>query len=358
MFSRLFNSLTASRKNSSKSTHHRPRLGVEQLEQRLVPALTPNSHLVIPHVEIHSVYYGQDWASSSGQTNMKQLDGFLQDVAGSSYMSMLGEYGVGKGTFAGHDVVSDKSSPYGFTWWKSFFGTNIQVSEKQITDMLSAQINNHNLPESNGTQLFIVYLPPNVTSQYDLNNSFFAHHQTFQMPYQHTLNFGFFHLNYSTTDSVYYAVVDNPVGNPTIAGLNQFQQQTEVTSHELAEAVTDPDLSSGWHDAKFKEIGDLANLQYGTFSTFSTRDFQSHSYTVQKEWSNYSGAGMMPTTDTSWLDANNNASWFLTSQWSFSWTDAGGKTLTKHMGIGKDGRWYSNWETSPGVYSGWFTYNT
>jgi hypothetical protein len=46
--------------------------------------------------------------------------------------------------------------------------------------------------------------------------------------------------------------------------LNNFDAMTEVTSHELAEAVTDPDVgykTLGWYDDARGEVGDIANGQ-------------------------------------------------------------------------------------------------
>lgn len=48
-----------------------------------------------------------------------------------------------------------------------------------------------------------------------------------------------------------------------------------ITSHELAEAITDPVPGAGWYDNQFGEIGDFCNIQPKTLGI----------YTVQKIWS-------------------------------------------------------------------------
>jgi hypothetical protein len=48
---------------------------------------------------------------------------------------------------------------------------------------------------------------------------------------------------------IYYAVIPHPVGNFDLRGFNAFQQQTMASSHELAEAATDPDCQTGWQDS-------------------------------------------------------------------------------------------------------------
>ncbi len=61
---------------------------------------------------------------------------------------------------------------------------------------------------------------------------------------------------------VHYAVVAYPggsVGNTTLTA-SAFDTQTAVTSHELAEAVTDPNIgykTPGWYDFFRGEIGDI-----------------------------------------------------------------------------------------------------
>ena len=55
---------------------------------------------------------------------------------------------------------------------------------------------------------------------------------------------------------------------------------TEVSSHELAEAVTDPDLNAWWDSSTGDEIGDICNRQTTRLGGFL----------VQTEWSNAANA--------------------------------------------------------------------
>ena len=65
-----------------------------------------------------------------------------------------------------------------------------------------------------------------------------------------------------------------------------------VSSHELVEAVTDPQVGIatslsyplGWYDATNGEIGDICNQQHGTINSGG------QTFTVQLEWSNSEGA--------------------------------------------------------------------
>jgi hypothetical protein len=319
-------------------------LRIEALEDRLVPAVTFHGGPVIPHAELESVYWGRDWSQPANQTNQQQLDHFLKTIAPSSYLSMLGEYGVGEGTFGTTDVQTDGRSP----------AANATVQESStrlyslgIQDMLKVEIQSGRLPESNGSELYIVYLPPNVHSQFDQANSFLGHHNTFTMQFLHTIGAGLFHFSFYTADPVYYAVIPSPVGNlqgNALGGLTTFQQQTEITSHELAEGVTNPNLSGGWWDsdptsATFRrEIGDMVNQQLTSLA----------GYVVQREWSAWRGRGIAPLFDSSWLGtASSNPFFYYTYA-----TTANGRTL--YVGLGMDGQLYINWQLSPGDNGGWF----
>jgi hypothetical protein len=73
---------------------------------------------------------------------------------------------------------------------------------------------------------------------------------------------------------------------------NQLQSLTAVSSHELAEAITDPDTANGYHDFTqygYPEIGDLAAGHFGMLN----------GYVVQAEWSNYYNDIVIPS-DAQW----------------------------------------------------------
>jgi hypothetical protein len=59
-----------------------------------------------------------------------------------------------------------------------------------------------------------------------------------------------------------------------------FSDLTKTFAHELVEAVTDPDLNTGWNDISAGEIGDICN------SKVVVLPGPPMSFTVQDEWSN------------------------------------------------------------------------
>jgi hypothetical protein len=72
---------------------------------------------------------------------------------------------------------------------------------------------------------------------------------------------------YGRAQDIHYAVVTYPggsVGNASLSWLSTLNNMTEVTSHELAEAITDPNINYktlGWYDNAQGEVGDICNAQ-------------------------------------------------------------------------------------------------
>jgi hypothetical protein len=306
----------------------RPRL--EALEDRRLMAAGVTYHLgaVIPNVKVETVYWGSDWYLG-GQNNLsqqaQQYDNFFKVLTNSSYVDLLNQYGAYRGQFLG-DYKTDYQQP------------TKTVNDGQIQAMLSheirSSINSYSLPRPDGNTLYVVVLPPNVESSTVINGAtwtsgfeknlkhFYAYHNSFSEP---------------GLGNVFYAVIANPTGNQRIDSLDVFQQMTEVGSHEMAEAVTNPN-GGGWYDGSGNEIGDLANKIYGNYQ----------GYVVQQEWSNKDKGPVMPKPDASnrtdlggWVSAISVVS------------NANG--LQEAFGIGGNGAIWHKWQLSANSnsWSGW-----
>jgi hypothetical protein len=80
---------------------------------------------------------------------------------------------------------------------------------------------------------------------------------------------------------------------PTVQTPNgDADADTEVspTSHEIMEAITDPDVSTGWYDSSGYENGDecayVFGATQGTAGAFYNQVIQGHQYLTQEEFSN------------------------------------------------------------------------
>ena len=220
----------------------------ESLESRELLTVTYHGGQLLPNVEAQAVFLGSDWATNPTlHDQAAAVDQFMSYLVQSPYMDMLTQagYNVGRGTAtAGSQLDGGVNKSTGIT-------------DAQIRADLQAAIHSSQLAAPDPNRLYVVYVEPGVvvkdgnqTSQ----NSFLGYHGAF-----------------AGTDAsgkpvdIRYAVVAYP-GSPNPSAGSQgfatsFNQLTDVTSHELAEAAVDPDVNYktlGWYDnQRNAEIGDL-----------------------------------------------------------------------------------------------------
>jgi hypothetical protein len=234
------------RKQSRSPSPARPR--VEALEDRQVPTVSFFGGNLLPQVQAQALYLGNEFSSAPANTETATLDAFLKDVTGGPYMQALARagYHVGPGS-AVAGAVDNTSLTAGST-----------ISDAFIRARLQADVSSGLLRAANANTLYVVYVEPDVAVNLGLG--------------QGTTQQGI--LGYHTAfvgangAPVRYAVVVSPggaAGNSVLPeATTALDQLTAVTSHELAEAVTDPDVNSnvnngrlGWFDPQRGEIGDV-----------------------------------------------------------------------------------------------------
>jgi Bacterial Ig-like domain (group 3) len=245
-----FNRWQRKRNSSTNKTDRRisPRLGVERLEEREVPTVLYYGGNVLPHVEAQALFLGDKWSSdSSAAAKVATLNNFLGDVTGGPYMDALTQagYGVGRGS-ASPGAVDNVTIP-----------SNSTISDASIQREIQADIKNGLLQAPDANRLYVVYVAPNVAVNLGAGQG------TTQ---QGVLGY---HGAFAGQDAsgngtvIRYAVVAYPGGTVrnSSMGTTAIDQLTAVTSHELAEAVTDPDVNYsrlGWYDPRRGEIGDIS----------------------------------------------------------------------------------------------------
>ncbi|HZL38422.1 MAG TPA: hypothetical protein VFC78_24120 [Tepidisphaeraceae bacterium] len=245
------------------------RPAIERLESRVYQSADPvtyhGGHL-LSNVSVQALYYGNGWATPHEEGVAAYLNGFLGSVTNSPYMDQLQEYSepgmvIRRGTFIGGQL--DLSAPV--TQPATPSNPIATVDRTTIESELNKQIITPHLllAAANPNRLYIVYVEPGVKVTYTDSNGIL----------QSSASGGFagFHWHFvdSQGDTVYYAVVPRTV-DPT------QDSMTITSSHELAEAITDPDNANGWFDGELAEIGDKAEGGYGNID----------GYAVQDEWSN------------------------------------------------------------------------
>ncbi len=225
----------------------RPR-AYESLESRELLTVTYHGGELLQNVEAQAVYLGSDWSTSATlKTQAAAVDQYLGYLVQSPYMDMLtaAGYNVGRGTDTAGVALNGG------------INNSTVITDSQIQADLQAGIRSSQLAAPDANRLYVVYVQPGTvirdgteTSQ----NSFLGYHGAF-----------------AGTDAsgkpvdIHYAVVAYPGGPNPSAGSqgfsSNFNQLTDVTSHELAEAAVDPNVgykTVGWYDDQRNgEIGDL-----------------------------------------------------------------------------------------------------
>jgi hypothetical protein len=218
------------------------------LEDRQVPTVSFFGGNLLPQVQAQALYLGNEFSSTTANTETATLNAFLKDITGGPYLQALSHagYNVGPGS-AVVGAIDPTSLIVGST-----------ISDAFIRTRLQADVNSGLLQAPNANTLYVVYVEPDVAV-----NLGFGQGTTQQgiLGY-HT---AFLSVNGAP---IRYAVVVSPggaAGNSVLPeAMTAIDQLTAVTSHELAEAVTDPDINSnvnngrlGWFDPSRGEIGDV-----------------------------------------------------------------------------------------------------
>jgi hypothetical protein len=268
---------------------------LEALEdRRLMTAVTsPNAQApIIPNVQIETVYYGSAWSGQAANPALsaelsaeaQDLDQFFGAITGSHYMDGLSQYSMttpqgtvirpGYGSFARHDFVAGQLT------------SGQTVSEVTVQTMLSQEIQRGALDAPDGNRLYVVFMPPGVTEAGDVGSGG-GHHWAFA---------------YGGGEA-YYATIEHPItgfrpsGN--LGNETNFQLMTEVASHEMVEAITDPLGSvpgqAAWFDRTTRnEIGDITQSNPPPGGVMGLEGPAGYGYVVQKYWSNQANTSVVP----------------------------------------------------------------
>jgi hypothetical protein len=224
-----------------------------------------NGGPLIQNVHVVNVFYGNQWNESEYGQYIDSFQEFFQLLFDDGrFMANLAQYSAGKYTIHNGEF---------WTSWIDPIHLGDTVTDSQIRAELLKQIKAGNLSEIDSDVLYVVYTPKDVVvkdrSDADSLYDFAGYH------------------DYATEGGFAYAVV--PFGEGDLDLL------TEVCTHELAEAVTDPgpdgDKPSGWYDDENGEIGDIP-LSLFEAKMIGEADLHDHliapdgtSYVVQKIWS-------------------------------------------------------------------------
>lgn len=258
----------------------------------VAPHLTYWGGPVMSNIQVVAVFWGPNVAAAV--TGNGAIDQFYIDITSSQYFDALTEYytagitgpngtstsnqTIGHGTFAGKFTITPSLCP----------GTAAcTISDAQIQAELTNQVNNHVLPapqtdaQGNINTYYAIYFSPNVTIAL--------------APGVNSCVQGGFCAYHANTGSLlpYGVFPDFSAGGCSVQGAcgsgTTLQKATIVSSHEMAETVTDPEGASasvlgpplGWFDNSNQgEIADLCDPLDTTVSAGSV------TYSVELLFSN------------------------------------------------------------------------
>jgi hypothetical protein len=278
------------------------------------PAVATGPHLtyfgghVVSSVHVIQVLYGS--ASPATYEPFVQNGGagsigaFYSGVTNSTYVDLMSQYSttgnpqgtpgtnqtIGAGVFVGQVTLTPSAAN------DPLAGTGV-IFDSQIQNELTAQITAHSIPgpaldsQSDIVTLYAIYFPKNVTIKI---------HNPDGTTDVSGVDFCAYHGTTATPESYYSVLPDFTTGgmstNCGSTSLTDFQRVTAVSSHEMAEVITDPEVGLAgpsaiaapvaWYDPNppSNPNGEVADICNGRDGTITGGD--GVVYTVQKIWSN------------------------------------------------------------------------
>jgi hypothetical protein len=240
------------------------------------------------------LFLGSYWAGAGAAEKRHYTTAWGTIAADPAFYGRLAEYStsaqtIGSGSWAGGSA-GDPS-----------LGSGATITEAQIQQEVAAEIAAGTTVSQASNRIYVVVLPPGVTSQLDQQNDFAGHHAQFTP-----------------------AGGGQPIRYAVITYSTDTNYTDPVISHEISESITDPDLATGWYDQNGEEIGDDCRFDYSTFDGYQIEEIFS------KASCSCVGAGA--GTSVGIADAGTDSGVTLTSctatLWSATATYTGGNTVS------------------------------
>jgi hypothetical protein len=219
---------------------------------------------MIDNVKVFLVFY------SPAYPYMDQLVSFYTAIVQSAYVDMLMEYDkasyqIRRGSYLG---LLEDSNPN---------PASVRAIDPQT--YLSDLIASGKVPQPDANTLYMIYFPSHIDPTAPLGGNscitggaYCAYHSYFK----------------SGDAPVYFGVIpDTPDQCTPGCGPSGFDGLTDVSGHELAEALTDPEPNLSWTDVNNTGCGEIGDICADIAHYTCTQEWDLVTgYAVQKEWSN------------------------------------------------------------------------
>jgi hypothetical protein len=226
------------------------------------PHFTYQGGPIITSPTVYLTFWGAPWQSDPGhQQRQQHLTQFVADFLNSPYMNILSQYGVGKGAGTLGGVHGTSVVP----------GISGQLSDTDIHTHIQAMIDAGTVPEPStpSNMALIIYMADPIEIRdpglgvimcEPSGDTAFGYHNFF-----HTRagNPFYYSIIPALTDACLKESCPQDQQCSLHLALTQEQRQTQVTSHEFSEMVTDPEINA-WRDGRTgAENGDICNGRSG-----------------------------------------------------------------------------------------------
>ncbi len=215
----------------------------------VTPPITYHNGPLIQTPAIYVIWYG-NWNANNGSdtpAGQQIVVDFLTTIGGSPYLNINQTYSAGAYTITGNATFGGQTTDTG--------SAGLTLRDSSMLKIINTALNNGSLPyDANGIYLVL-------TSSANVKKSGFC-----------TSYCGWHTSGTSSKGKVRYSFVGNankcinacaaqsisPNGNAGVDGM------LSVIAHEVEEAMTDPDPSSGWVDSNGAENADKCAWTFGT----------------------------------------------------------------------------------------------
>ena len=212
----------------------------------LPPPLGPVTPRVLEHPTIHNVFWDSDWNDHhSGAFSTDSIDAMTQKLVDSNFFDFAGQYDVGHASFDGSDTAGGILNPCSSNPGSTTNFIDILFFAECETSLAPTGVPSPTAGPFGGNDLYVVYLPVGTTIDNIVNHS--------------CDGFGAYHFMGVTLTllggaQVTFAAIplDCAKGDPA--------KLSELVSHEVIEAATDPNIGMGWIDNSKFDITNITPL--------------------------------------------------------------------------------------------------
>jgi len=219
-----------------------PAWGGPVVQRDRPPKLKHHGGQVLGAVEVFPIYWGRFWRLAAGETLSSELNRFFDVILASEMMEKLSR-------FYTHEMQITHGRRVGALTEATANPGTLTNAGQMVTDAhvqagLRSLIFENKAPAPNPNTLYFIYLPPGVTSQ--------------QGSLESCRDYCGYHGSTANVPHRIRYVVEASLGCASCSFGSDLASLTKSSSHDLWEAITDPDLDAWFDPYTGEEVSDLS----------------------------------------------------------------------------------------------------